>query len=138
MTFEGQQMQGSIKIMEKVGSLTFQKIQRSVTAVDCQPTFDGGILINVLGQLKVSQEATGLDMCLGVMWNLGGDNVCLWSVGKNLIKVSLSFNNISRWILEDKCCHTGIHHCIRIYCFKISLLTKCYPTTVNIVSAVIW
>jgi hypothetical protein len=53
MTFEGQQMQGSIKIMEKFGSLTFQKIGHLVTAVDCQPMFDGGILINVLGQLKV-------------------------------------------------------------------------------------
>ena len=25
-----------------------------ITTVDCQPTFDGGVLINVLGQLKVS------------------------------------------------------------------------------------
>ncbi len=54
MTFEGQQMQGAAKIMEKFGSLTFQKIAHLVTAVDCQPMFDGGILINVLGQLKVN------------------------------------------------------------------------------------
>ena len=53
MTFEGQQMQGAVKIMEKVSSLTFQKIQRSITACDAQPTFDGGVLISVLGQLKV-------------------------------------------------------------------------------------
>ena len=46
-------MQGAAKIMEKLGSLTFQKIQHLITAVDCQPMFDGGILINVLGQLKV-------------------------------------------------------------------------------------
>ena len=39
--------------MEKIASLTFQKIQHLITAVDCQPMFDGGILINVLGQLKV-------------------------------------------------------------------------------------
>ena len=52
MSFEGQQMQGSAKIMEKINSLTFQKIAHLITAVDCQPTFDGGILINVLGQLK--------------------------------------------------------------------------------------
>jgi hypothetical protein len=58
MTFEGQQMQGSIKIMEKFGSLTFQKIGHLVTAVDCQPMFDGGILINVLGQLKVILKLT--------------------------------------------------------------------------------
>ena len=53
LSFEGQQMQGAAKIMEKLGSLTFQKIQHLITTVDCQPMFDGGILINVLGQLKV-------------------------------------------------------------------------------------
>ncbi|QQP57779.1 putative nuclear transport factor 2, partial [Caligus rogercresseyi] len=52
MSFEGQQMQGSMKIMEKIQSLTFQKIAHLITAVDCQPTFDGGVFINVLGQLK--------------------------------------------------------------------------------------
>lgn len=56
MTFEGQQMQGAAKIMEKIGSLTFQKIAHVITAVDCQPTFDGGVLINVLGQLKTDDD----------------------------------------------------------------------------------
>ena len=54
LSFEGQQMQGAAKIMEKLSSLTFQKIAHLITAVDCQPMFDGGILINVLGQLKVT------------------------------------------------------------------------------------
>ena len=49
-------MQGSAKIMEKLGSLTFQKIQHIITTVDCQPMFDGGILVNVLGQLKVTKH----------------------------------------------------------------------------------
>ena len=53
LSFEGQQMQGAAKIMEKLGSLTFQQIKHLITTVDCQPMFDGGILINVLGQLKV-------------------------------------------------------------------------------------
>lgn len=56
MTFEGQQMTGAAKIMEKIASLTFQKIAHVITAVDCQPTFDGGILINVLGQLKTDDD----------------------------------------------------------------------------------
>merc|ERR1711902_417390 len=56
MTFEGQQMQGAAKIMEKIASLTFQKIAHLITAVDCQPMFDGGILINVLGQLKTDDD----------------------------------------------------------------------------------
>jgi hypothetical protein len=34
-------------------SLSFQKINRVITAVDSQPMFDGGILINVLGRLQV-------------------------------------------------------------------------------------
>ena len=55
MTFEGVQMQGSAKIMEKISSLTFERIAHSITAIDCQPMFDGGILINVLGQLKVRE-----------------------------------------------------------------------------------
>ena len=63
MTFEGVQLQGAAKIMEKIQSLTFQKIAHLITAVDCQPSFDGGVLINVLGQLKVRKVAfilTGL------------------------------------------------------------------------------
>lgn len=56
MSFEGQQMQGTAKIMEKIQSLTFQKIAHLITAVDCQPMFDGGILINVLGQLKTDDD----------------------------------------------------------------------------------
>jgi len=56
LSFEGQQMQGAAKIMEKLGSLTFQKIAHLITAVDCQPMFDGGILINVLGQLKTDED----------------------------------------------------------------------------------
>lgn len=56
MTFEGVQMQGVAKIMEKISSLTFQRIAHSITAIDCQPMFDGGILINVLGQLKTDDD----------------------------------------------------------------------------------
>lgn len=82
MTFEGIQIQGGAKIMEKLTvsrsfkfnviikivtivvflffqSLTFQKISRIITAVDCQPMFDGGVLINVLGRLQVSKYCQG-------------------------------------------------------------------------------
>ncbi|KAH7982232.1 hypothetical protein HPB52_003510 [Rhipicephalus sanguineus] len=40
---------------EKQG-LGFQKICHSVTIIDCQPMFDGGILISVLGQLKTDDD----------------------------------------------------------------------------------
>ncbi|XP_077302722.1 nuclear transport factor-2 isoform X2 [Arctopsyche grandis] len=56
MTFEGQQIQGSIKIMEKLNSLTFQKINRIITAIDSQPMFDGGVLISVLGRLQTDED----------------------------------------------------------------------------------
>ncbi|XP_018318407.1 probable nuclear transport factor 2 isoform X1 [Agrilus planipennis] len=56
MTFEGTQLQGSVKIMEKLSSLTFQKINRIITAVDSQPMFDGGVIINVLGRLQTDED----------------------------------------------------------------------------------
>ncbi|XP_059612193.1 probable nuclear transport factor 2 [Phlebotomus argentipes] len=56
MTFEGQQIQGSMKILEKLQGLTFQKINRIITSVDSQPMFDGGVLINVLGRLQCDDD----------------------------------------------------------------------------------
>nr|BAN21051.1 conserved hypothetical protein [Riptortus pedestris] len=56
MTFEGMQLQGALKIMEKLSALTFQKINRIITSVDSQPMFDGGVLINVLGRLQTDED----------------------------------------------------------------------------------
>jgi len=56
MTFEGLQIQGAVKIMEKLSSLTFQKINRVITAIDSQPMFDGGVLISVLGRLQADED----------------------------------------------------------------------------------
>ncbi|KAB0795351.1 hypothetical protein PPYR_12190 [Photinus pyralis] len=56
MTFEGTQLQGSVKIMEKLLSLSFQKISRAITAIDSQPMFDGGVIINVLGRLQTDED----------------------------------------------------------------------------------
>ncbi|KAH8360541.1 hypothetical protein KR200_008612 [Drosophila serrata] len=56
MTFEGHQIQGAAKILEKVQSLRFQKIKHIVTTVDSQPTLDGGVLINVLGRLQCDED----------------------------------------------------------------------------------
>ncbi|XP_050345236.1 probable nuclear transport factor 2 isoform X1 [Nymphalis io] len=56
MTFEGVQLQGAVKIMDKLNSLTFQKIGRLITSVDSQPMFDGGVLINVLGRLQCDDD----------------------------------------------------------------------------------
>ena len=59
LSFEGQQMQGTAKIMEKINSLTFQSIAHIVTSIDCHPMFDGGILVNVMGQLKTDEVRVG-------------------------------------------------------------------------------
>jgi len=56
MTFEGQQIMGRGKIMEKLQALTFQKIAHSTTTIDLQPTFDGGVIVAVLGQLKTDDD----------------------------------------------------------------------------------
>jgi len=56
LTFEGSQVQGADAIIGKINQLTFQKITRALTTVDCQPTFDGGVVINVLGQLKLDED----------------------------------------------------------------------------------
>ncbi|XP_062538247.1 probable nuclear transport factor 2 isoform X1 [Armigeres subalbatus] len=56
MSFEGVQIQGAVKIAEKLQGLTFQKINRILTAVDSQPMFDGGVLISVLGRLQCDDD----------------------------------------------------------------------------------
>ena len=52
----GKEFMGSAQIMEKIQSLTFQKIVHITKKVDCIPSFDGGILINVLGQIQLDLD----------------------------------------------------------------------------------
>lgn len=58
MTFEGQQMQGTAKILEKIQTLGVQKIKRMLTTIDSQPTQDGGVLITVTGRLQCNEESS--------------------------------------------------------------------------------
>lgn len=53
MSFEGVYFQGASMIIEKIKSFNFAKIERAITSIDCQPTFDGGILINISGLMKM-------------------------------------------------------------------------------------
>ncbi|XP_034952462.1 probable nuclear transport factor 2 isoform X1 [Chelonus insularis] len=76
MTFEGVGFQGSQKIMEKFNSLTFQKINRIITAIDSQPMFDGGVLINVLGQLKTDDDPPHMYVQTFVLKPLGTSFFC--------------------------------------------------------------
>ncbi|CAH0394549.1 unnamed protein product [Bemisia tabaci] len=76
MTFEGMQLQGAVKIMEKLTSLTFQKIIRQITAVDSQPMFDGGVLINVLGRLQADDDPPHAYSQIFVLKPLGNSFYC--------------------------------------------------------------
>ncbi|XP_017481653.1 PREDICTED: probable nuclear transport factor 2 [Rhagoletis zephyria] len=76
MSFEGVQLQGAPKIMEKLSSLSFQKISRVITAVDSQPMFDGGVLINVLGRLKCDEDPPHAFSQVFVLRPLGGTFFC--------------------------------------------------------------
>ncbi|KAF0352161.1 nuclear transport factor 2 [Gigaspora margarita] len=56
LTFEGQQFQGANKIIEKLASLPFQKVQHQISTIDAQPNFNG-IFVCVTGALQVDEDA---------------------------------------------------------------------------------
>lgn len=56
LTFEGDQLQGTKAITEKLQFLKFQTVQHVVTHADCQPTANFGILVHVIGQLKTDND----------------------------------------------------------------------------------
>ncbi|BFZ19322.1 hypothetical protein BsWGS_22361 [Bradybaena similaris] len=56
LTFEGQQFQGVEAIAEKMKTIPIDNMFRQITTIDCQPTIDGGVLVNVIGQLKNNAE----------------------------------------------------------------------------------
>lgn len=56
LTFEGMAFMGKAKIAEKLGQLTFQKINHAIETCDCQPTVDGGVVVMVMGQLKTDDD----------------------------------------------------------------------------------
>lgn len=56
LTFEGQQFQGVESIAEKMKTIPLDNMFRHITTIDCQPTIEGGVLVNVIGQLKNNSE----------------------------------------------------------------------------------
>lgn len=54
MTFEGEKIQGSQAIAQKLTSLPFQSVKHEIITVDSQPSASGGVLVFVCGNLKVS------------------------------------------------------------------------------------
>ncbi|PMD48418.1 nuclear transport factor 2 [Hyaloscypha variabilis F] len=57
LTFESDSHAGALAIVEKLGSLPFEKVKHSVSTLDSQPSGEhGGILILVTGALHVDEE----------------------------------------------------------------------------------
>ncbi|KAI9832895.1 MAG: Nuclear transport factor 2 [Sarea resinae] len=57
LTFEGNPVQGAAQIVEKLGSLPFQKVQHQYSTADAQPSGGaGGIIVMVTGALLVDEE----------------------------------------------------------------------------------
>jgi len=52
LSFEGQQFQGIDAIAEKMKQIPLDNMQRVISTVDCQPMYDGGVIVSVVGQLK--------------------------------------------------------------------------------------
>eukprot|EP00039_Didymoeca_costata_P022395 m.4395 g.4395 ORF g.4395 m.4395 type:complete len:125 (+) comp2974_c0_seq1:25-399(+) len=57
LSYEGNAMQGQQAIMQHmVEGLRFERVAHSLTAQDYHPMQDGGILIQVMGQLKADED----------------------------------------------------------------------------------
>ncbi|KVH96881.1 Nuclear transport factor 2 [Cynara cardunculus var. scolymus] len=61
LTFEGQKIEGSQNIVNKLTSLPFQQCKHSITTVDCQPSGPvDSMLIFVGGNLQLAGEQHAL------------------------------------------------------------------------------
>jgi len=56
LSFEGANIQGQTAIVEKLKSLTFQRVAHRVDTLDCQPAPGNGIIVMVSGALLVDEQ----------------------------------------------------------------------------------
>ncbi|KAI3637703.1 hypothetical protein MIR68_004352 [Amoeboaphelidium protococcarum] len=88
LTFEGQEFQGSDKIVEKLSSLPFQKVAHKVTTVDVQPgnTSGNSILVAVTGQLLVDNESN--PQFFSQVFQLNNDGSGNWFVFNDVFRLN--------------------------------------------------
>ncbi|KAI3632947.1 hypothetical protein MIR68_009022 [Amoeboaphelidium protococcarum] len=88
LTFEGQEFQGSEKIVEKLSSLPFQKVAHKVTTVDVQPgnTSGNSILVAVTGQLLVDNESN--PQFFSQVFQLNNDGSGNWFVFNDVFRLN--------------------------------------------------
>jgi len=60
LSFEGQKVQGTANIIQKLTSLPFQQCQHRVSSLDAQPSVSQGIIIFVTGQILTQGESNPL------------------------------------------------------------------------------
>ncbi|AEO58995.1 hypothetical protein MYCTH_2306840 [Thermothelomyces thermophilus ATCC 42464] len=85
LTFESSQSLGVASIVEKLTSLPFQKITHKISALDAQPTPNGGIIILVTGQLLVDEEQNPLSYSQA--FQLCQDPAGQWFVFNDIFKL---------------------------------------------------
>jgi len=56
LSFDGESYRGTKKILEKFEKLNFKQVERSISSVDSQPLLDGGVIVNVVGEMKSADE----------------------------------------------------------------------------------
>ncbi|XP_076449648.1 putative nuclear transport factor 2 isoform X2 [Babylonia areolata] len=82
LTFEEEQCQGIQTIRQKLcEKFKMGSIHRVITKIDCQPMYDGGVLVYVFGQLA-EKEAQSMDKPMGfshtfVLRSTGDGSFCI-------------------------------------------------------------
>jgi Nuclear transport factor 2 (NTF2) domain len=56
LTFEGGKVMGAQKIVAKLSSLSAGKIAHQIVKYDCQPTAGNGVLVFVVGNVKIDND----------------------------------------------------------------------------------
>eukprot|EP00761_Pharyngomonas_kirbyi_P003295 gb/GECH01003299.1/.p1 GENE.gb/GECH01003299.1/~~gb/GECH01003299.1/.p1 ORF type:complete len:127 (+),score=37.46 gb/GECH01003299.1/:1-381(+) len=56
LSFEGDQIQGAEKIVEKLQGLRLGQVAHQISSLDCQPSVSGGVIVFVCGQLVADGE----------------------------------------------------------------------------------
>eukprot|EP00922_Rhytidocystis_sp_ex-Travisia-forbesii_P047232 GHVS01070357.1.p1 GENE.GHVS01070357.1~~GHVS01070357.1.p1 ORF type:complete len:133 (+),score=29.34 GHVS01070357.1:263-661(+) len=58
LTWEGQQLQGAANVVKKISELPTMTYK--LASLDCQPTYDNGILVVVAGDVKIDDNSNAM------------------------------------------------------------------------------
>ncbi|XP_004343478.2 hypothetical protein CAOG_07604 [Capsaspora owczarzaki ATCC 30864] len=76
LTYEGEVFQGAVAIMAKLRSLSFRTVSHIITAADCQPTINNGVIVCVIGQMQVDgdDKLLAYSELFHLQWNVETNN----------------------------------------------------------------